>query len=239
MLVAPVASRLSCRLPVEGTWTLSPLSPALPGSSRGRQFSSPPPARPRGSGGLRLTGVRLGSGSRAHPGPRRPGQRLLSAVCPAASPRPAALALLAPPCSGRTVFLHEELGSSPAPWLSCRGCRCVLWSVGCPPPSPAFCLLLGGTGVPAAPGGCPAVGPSPHGPGRLLWSPAGCRPGCPGPQRDRATHCGRGSERQWDPPPTCFWAFLSDAPRDHPRAIRKVVWGLTTSPTAGLWPVSA
>lgn len=84
-----------------------------------------------------MAGVRLGSGSRAHPGPQRSSQCFLSAVCPAASSRPAALALLSPPCTGRTVCLHVELGSSPTPWLSCRGCRCVLWSVGCPPPSPA------------------------------------------------------------------------------------------------------
>ena len=92
------------------------------------------------------------------------------------------------------------------------------WGAPLPPqlPRAAFCLLLGGTGVPAAPGGCPVVGPSSHGPGRLLWSPPGFRPGCPGPQRDRATHCGQGSEKRWDLPPMCFWAFLSDAPRGHP-----------------------
>ena len=135
----------------------------------------PPPTRPRGSGGP--------SEGRSVPRVRVPEAHrppalwsVLSAVRLAAS-CPAALGPLSPPCTGQTLCLHAELGSSPAPWLSCRGCRCLLWSVGCPLPSPgalaAFCLLLGGTSVPAAPGKRPAVGPSPHGPGWLLWRP--CR----------------------------------------------------------------
>lgn len=84
-----------------------------------------------------MAGACLGSGSRAHPGPQHSSQCFLSPICLAASSPPAALALLSPYCIGRTVCLHVELGSSPAPWLSCRGCHCLLWSVRCPPPSPA------------------------------------------------------------------------------------------------------
>ena len=146
------------------------------------------------------------------PRPRRPGQRLLSAVCPAACPR-----LPAP--GGRRACTWSWASPPPRDFPAVGAVvSSGAWGAPLPPqlPRAAFCLLLGGTGVPAAPGGCPVVGPSSHGPGRLLWSPPGFRPGCPGPQRDRATHCGQGSERRWDLPPMCFWAFLSDAPRGHP-----------------------
>ena len=159
--LCPRWRRLSRRSPVRGTWTLSPPPPALPGVL--------PPPGPGDQEALRRVRV-----PEAHRPPAL--WSVLSAVRLAAS-CPAALGPLSPPCTGQTLCLHAELGSSPAPWLSCRGCRCLLWSVGCPLPSPgalaAFCLLLGGTSVPAAPGKRPAVGPSPHGPGWLLWRP--CR----------------------------------------------------------------
>lgn len=133
----PVACCLSCRLPVEGTWTLSPHSPALLGSSRGQTVQQPSPRQAQG--------VRRPSDGRSVPRVRVPGAPRPPALQSVLPKRhlsggllpPAALALLSPYCIGRTVCLHVELGSSPTPWLSCRGCHCLLWSVRCPPPSPA------------------------------------------------------------------------------------------------------
>ena len=88
-------------------------------------------------------------------------------------------------------------------------------------------------------GNAPWWGPHPTGLAGSSGVLTGCRPDRPGPWRDKATRCEQGSERWWDSPPSISGHFCRMHLETTCRAIRKVVWGLTASLTAGLWPVSA
>ena len=173
MLVAPVACLLSCHSPVEGTWTLSPHSPALPGVLLGQTVQQPSPNQAQG--------IRRPSEGRSAPGVRVPDAHrppalwsvLLSTIWrpPAPWPGPCShLPALGRPCVCTWSWAPPPPRGFPAVGaVVCSGA----WGVPFPPQVPlaAFCLLPGGASVPAAPGECPVVGPSPHGPGRLLWRP--------------------------------------------------------------------
>lgn len=241
MLVAPVACLLSCRSPVEGTWTLSPHSPALPGVLLGQTVQQPSPHQAQG--------IRRPSEGRSVPGVRVPDAHtppalrsvLRSTICLAAS-CPMALALLSPPCTGQTVCLHVELGSSPTPWLSCCGCRCLLWSVGCPLPSPG----AAGSFLPPAwrdqRAGCSRGTPGALTPRSWLAPLASSQVAgqtAPGPGETRPHAVNEGLRGGGIPPASIPGHFCRMHLETTCRAIGKVVWGLTASLRAGLWPASA
>lgn len=183
-----------------------------------------------------MAGACLGSGSRAHPGPQRSSQCFLSPICLAASsplrsPGPA-LALLH---RADGVFARGA-GLLPRPvaflpWVPLSPLERAV-----PPSLPSCregpaCQLLQGNAL--------RWSPHPMGLAGSSGSPQAASQAALGP-RETGPHTVDKGLRGGGILPACvsghFCRMHLETTR---RAIRKVVWGLTASLTAGLWPVSA